>query len=194
MTLSVAAKNTMLNALAIDALSLHSGFPGLTGANEISGGIPAYARVAPTFLSSSGGVRTLSGSVSFDVGAGTTVRWAGSWAAGVYQGCAPNGGTPREFTVDPATDVFTSPGHGFADAQKAVVWNGTMPTGLTEATVYYFRDCTTDTFKLAATAGGAAINITGSGSTDNLVSLIVEETYGSQGTHTFNSGNVGMPL
>lgn len=41
--------NAMLDAIGITHVSLHSGFPGTGGANEISGGSPAYARGAITF-------------------------------------------------------------------------------------------------------------------------------------------------
>lgn len=53
MSLVATAKNTMLNALTITQMSAHSAFPGGTGANEITGG--AYARVAVTFGTASGG-------------------------------------------------------------------------------------------------------------------------------------------
>jgi len=44
---------------------------------------------------------------------------------------------------------------------------GVLPTGITAGTVYYVRDKTTDTFKIAATAGGSAIDITGAGTVPN---------------------------
>lgn len=189
------AKNLMLSALAVDFLSAHDGYPGLTGANEISGGTPAYARKAVTFGAASGGVRTTSGSVAFDIPAGKTVRWVSAWQGGNYVGCAPSGGTPLEFTVDPATDTFRSPGHGLADTNTVVVYNGSAPGGLTlGTTVYFVRDATADTFKLAATSGGVAIDITSAGSSDCLLSLIVESFYAAQGTHTFNTGDIGLPL
>lgn len=50
---------------------------------------------------------------------------------------------------------------------------GTLPTGLTAGVVYYVVSPTTDTFQLALTAGGAAIDTTGTQS----------------GTHTFTSNN-----
>ena len=85
MSLTIAAKNTMLNALTVDTASLHTAFPGLTGANEVSGGSPAYARKAVTFGAAAGGSRALSAAVTFDVPA-TTVRWFGFWVSGTYVG------------------------------------------------------------------------------------------------------------
>jgi hypothetical protein len=188
------AKNLMLGALAVDFLSAHDGYPGLTGANEISGGAPAYARKAVTFGAAAGGVRTTSGAVTFDIGAGKTVRWVGAWQAGNFVGAAPSGGSPLEFVVDPTTDVFRCPAHGLSDTNTVVVYNGTAPGGLTLGTVYFVRDATADTFKLAATSGGVALDITSAGSADCLLSLIVESFYAAQGTHTFNTGDIGLPL
>ena len=38
------AKARHVNALAIDTMKLHTGYPGLTGANELSGGAPACSQ------------------------------------------------------------------------------------------------------------------------------------------------------
>lgn len=193
MSLVTTAKNTMLDALTVDTLSLHSGFPGLTGANEISGGAPAYARKAVTFAAASGGSRATSATVTFDVPA-TTVRWVGLWSGATYMGYAPNGGTPKEFVATPSTDIVNCTAHGYADTQTVVFYTGTTPTGLTEGTVYFVRDATADTFKVAATSGGVAIDITGAGSTDCVVSAITEEVYAAQGTHDLTSGAIGLPF
>lgn len=71
------------------------------------------------------------------------------------------GGT---FTSAFATDIFTRAGHGLVDNNHVrVSSSGTLPAGLTANTPYYIRDSTTNTFKLAATPGGTAINITSDG-------------------------------
>jgi len=189
MSLTTTARNQALDAIGIDTMSLHSGFPGATGANELAGS--GYARVACTFNAASGGVRTLTAVVNFTVGAGHTVRWVGLWGAGVFKGYAPNGGSPKEFQADPSTDVVTVPSHGFAANDPVVFYGGTTPAGLTEGTIYYARDITTNTFKVAATAGGAAIDLTGAGAGDCVVSKIVENAYGGAGTHTINSYSLG---
>lgn len=78
---SNASKTTMLNSLSPSHASLHSAAPGDTGANEISGGSPAYARKAVTIgTSTSGGPRALSADVTFDVPA-VTVAYVGFWTA-----------------------------------------------------------------------------------------------------------------
>jgi hypothetical protein len=71
-------------------------------------------------------------------------------------------------TVDSATDVLTSTVHGLADGDQVYLGAaGSFPSqpGGTSASTYYFvRDATADTFKLALTNGGAAVNITSNGS------------------------------
>ena len=69
------------------------------------------------------------------------------------------------FTAVAATDVITSNSHGLSDGDAVFVHSfGTLPGGLSAGTVYYVRDSTTNTFKLAATSGGSAIDITSTGS------------------------------
>jgi hypothetical protein len=58
--------------------------------------------------------------------------------------------------------VVTLTAHGFVAAQEVVfTTTGALPTGLVAGTTYYVLNPTTDTFQVAATAGGAAINTTG---------------------------------
>ena len=189
MTLVVAARNTALDAVTIDSMSLHSGFPGETGANELTGG--GYVRQTTAFAASSGGVRTLSTAETFTVGAGHTVRWIGLWASSTFRGYSPNGGSPKEFTVTISTDVVTSLAHGFSDTNTIVFYGGTVPSPLVEGTVYYVRDATTDTFKVAATSGGAAIDLTGAGASDCVVSRIFEDAYAGADTHQISAFTIG---
>lgn len=184
------AKNAMLGGLTFSAASLHTAYPGTTGANEVSGG--SYARQVPSVAAASGAVRTASAN-SWSVPA-TTVRWVGYWNGTTFLCCAPNGGSPKEFVATPGTDTITSPAHGYADTQKIVFYGGTVPGGLTEGTVYYVRDATTDTFKVAATSGGAAIDITSAGTGGCMVSTITEDAYAGAGTHTISSATFGLPF
>lgn len=97
MPYSTAAKNAMLNALGRNVAfqvaqlyaSLHDGDPADTGANEISGGSPAYARKAINFNAAASGSMDSSNSPVFDVPAGKTVKYIGFWDAassGTYYG------------------------------------------------------------------------------------------------------------
>lgn len=193
MTLPVATKNAMLDGQAFTQASLHTAFPGTTGANEVAGGAPAYARKNIVMGAAAGGQRTLAAAVTFDVPA-TTVRWVGYWNAAVFIGTAPNGGaTPKNFMAVPATDLVQSVAHGYADTQKIVFFNGTPPAPLVEGTVYFVRDATADTFKVAATAGGAAIDLTATATFGCVVCAVTEDVYAAQGTHQLTTTTFTIP-
>lgn len=76
--------NTMKNVLAtaygadVAKVSLHSADPGSTGASEISGGSPAYARVTPPSIAAPT-TGLISFQVTFNVPAGATVAGIGLW-------------------------------------------------------------------------------------------------------------------
>lgn len=192
MSVTVNGKNEMLDALDVVSLSLHTAFPGATGANEVTGG--SYARQAVTFGAAAAGVRTLSAASNVPVPA-TSVGWAGLWATGgtTFQAYSPNGGNPKEFQVNATADTISCPAHGYSDTQTIVFYGDTCPNPLAEGTVYYVRDAATDTFKVAATSGGAAIDLTTSGGSACLVSSITVEVYGGAGTHTINTWSIGLP-
>ena len=90
MPYSTAAKNLMLDALRgtnpaapLTHASLHNADPGATGANELTGGSPAYARQAITFGAAAAGSIDSSTQPVFDVPAGATVAYVGFWSAAV---------------------------------------------------------------------------------------------------------------
>lgn len=190
MSLTVAAKNTMLNALSIDSCSLHTAFPGLTGASEVTGGTPAYARKTVSFAAAAGGSRALSAAVTFDVPA-TTIRWFGFWVAGTYVGYAANGGAQLLYVVDTVSNNVRSPAHGLSNGTKVSFFNGTVPVPLVEGTVYFVVNAATDTFQVSATSGGSAIVLTGQPSNSSL-SSIIEDVYAAQGSHTLSADSYGL--
>ena len=68
------------------------------------------------------------------------------------------------YTVNATSNVFTTVGVNFMDdAQLFVATSGTVPTPLALATGYYVINSAGQTFQLSATLGGAAINITNTG-------------------------------
>lgn len=73
-------------------------------------------------------------------------------------------------------DIFTKVAHGFTDGQQVLFVSGTGFTGITAGTAYYVRDVTADTFKLAATVGGVAINLTLDGSVGVFQPVLVFES------------------
>lgn len=193
MTWPTATKNNLLGGQTFTLASAHTDFPGSTGTNEVTGGAPAYAQKAITVNAASGGSRALNAAVVFDVPA-CTVKWIGFWNVTAFIGCAPNGGaTPKNFMSIASTDTVYSAAHGWSDTQKIAFFNGTPPTGLTEGTTYFVRDAATDTFKVAATAGGAAIDLTAAPSFGCVVCSITEDVYGVQGTHTLATMTIVVP-
>ncbi len=188
---SDASRNLMIAAEGTTHLSLHNAYS-TTGANELTGGSPAYARKAVSYGAASAGAKAQSANVTFDVPAAATAQFVGRWTAltgGTFLGMTALGGSELEFATDTTTDTITAPAHGFADTDKIVFVGGTPPAGLTEGTVYFVRDSATNTFKVAATSGGAAIDLTGQAAAKCLVSKIVPESYGAQGTYQVNSGS-----
>lgn len=189
-----AARHVMVQALAdvVDAISLHSGDPGSTGANEVVGGSPVYVRQTPTWGTPANGQINIASIGSHNVPGGTTVMFLGLWggATPVFYGSAPLGSFVGVFSLtDTTTDIFHIPGHGLVANNSVVlqtVIGEALPTGFVESTTYYVRDVTTDTFKLSATAGGTAINATAVGS--GIVMSLVAETFPLQGTYTVSTG------
>lgn len=63
-----------------------------------------------------------------------------------------------------ADDTCTSANHGMSNGQIVVVTSTTtLPAGLSTNTHYFVIDAAANTFKLSASLGGAAVNITDSG-------------------------------
>ena len=193
MTIPTTTKNSMLNGQTFTLASLHTAFPGTTGANEVTGGAPAYAQKAITINAASGGQRLLNAGVTFDVPA-CTVKWVGFWNAGVFIGCAPNGGaTPFNFMAVPSSDTVYAVAHGLSNTQKIAFFNGTPPAPLVEGTTYFIINAATDTFQVSATSGGALIDLTAAATFGCVVTAITEDVYAVQGTHSLTAATVAMP-
>ena len=185
--------DTMLNAVTFTHASLHTAFPGTTGSNEVTGGTPAYARKTITVNMSSGGVRALSAGVTFDVPA-CTVRFIGYWNGSTFLECAVNGGaTPKNFVSVSSSDTIYSASHGLADTTPIVFIGGTPPAPLVEGTTYFVRDSAGDSFKVAATSGGVAIDLTVPASFGCVVCAITEQVYGAQTAHTLSTASFAIP-
>lgn len=205
MPFTATAEDQMLDALnggtpssIIAYASLHSAYSA-TGASELTGGSPAYARQAVTWSAASGSSKA-SASVAgaFNVPAGSTVAFVGLWSAvtaGTFAGMGGNdAGTQYAFTATSASPaVFTAPGSSYANGNTVVLFpgaGGTLPTGFTAGTVYYVVSASGATFQLSATSGGTAINSSSTGS--GIVAALTLELFGAQGTYTLNSETLSL--
>ena len=163
--LSAEARVVVLDGGAISAkwLSLHSGFPGMTGANEL-----AIGRAAITWQPANP-YRKASNAIGITVGSGLLVAWIGMWDAatgGSFQGTTPLRGHPLEFYAVDATDRIHIPGgHPHTDGSRVVFFGGTPPTPLVEGTIYVTRDAAADNLRVTDIAGGSPINITNAAAT-----------------------------
>jgi hypothetical protein len=190
-------RNSMLDSLLSGSYyaALFTAYPGQLSSNEVAGGSPAYARKGVTFGASSAGVRTSTGPVVFDVPGGpTTVNWIGfstSVSGNTTVAISPNGGNPKEYFLDNVANTLYCPAHGITGGATITVYGATPPTGLTEGTTYVAvaAGITADTLQVALVATPTVpIALTGQPGVGALLSPIVPESFGSQGTFTLAAG------
>ena len=77
--ISTTEANQALSTTGWSYVSLHTGDPSTTGANEVTGG--TYARVAATWNTPSSGSVTNNAALSINLPASTTVTYFGVWSA-----------------------------------------------------------------------------------------------------------------
>jgi hypothetical protein len=155
---------------------LHSAWPGSAGnqtTSEIS--YTGYARVA--VARTSGGFTVTANAVSpvatvafgqCTAGSATamfaTIGTASS-GTGKIIGIATIGGA-SQIASAATSDTITAYTHGLTTDDRLVFYPGynvTLPTGITEGTVYFIRatGLTSDAFTISTTSGGAAVDVTG---------------------------------
>lgn len=76
-------------------------------------------------------------------------------------------------TCDNTTDLITLSTHGFTLDMPLTFQGSVAPTGLTFGTTYYARDISTNTFGVAASPGGAAINFTTNGTSVVVITNLI---------------------
>lgn len=103
----------------------------------------------------------------------------------IYEAVA--GGTTHTFAntdVDTGNDTITWTAHGIADDTPLVFRGSSLPSPLVAGTTYYKRPgLSADNFKVSATSGGAAVNITTTGS-GTMTLQLTTENYGKAVTNT----------
>jgi hypothetical protein len=204
-----AAKGSMLDAMDEGATggaafgSLHTAYSA-TGTNEVTGGSPAYARVALTWAAASGSPRTKALAATlptWNVPAATTVGWFGLWTlvtGGTFLGMQPLGGAALlnamvEVAADITNNDIFSKGHGLVLDNRVVFW-GTLPTGLTVGTIYWVisTGLTTDSFRVSTTQGGSAVDLTGTQPFGFFAQKCVPQTTVTQDTISLSSGSIDL--
>ena len=201
-----ASKNVMLDALdesasVITHIGLHTLTDPGTGTNanagEATGGSPAYARQAVTWGAAAAGLKSNTGALTFDVPAGTYAYFtyfnAVTGNTSNYRGYAPFGGTVKGFAEVNAAgvtaDTIYSSAHGLVNGDRVMVFNvfaESLPTGLTEGTIYFVVGATTDSFQVSTTSGGSAVDITAVG--EMFFQKVIAEVFGAQGQVTVAIG------
>jgi uncharacterized protein DUF5309 len=78
-----------------------------------------------------------------------------------------SGGTPliggAPVTAASATDIFTATAHGLSNGAAVVLTVTAGTGGVTSGNTYYVRDVTANSFKISATKGGPAVDVTSDG-------------------------------
>lgn len=160
-------------------LALHSADPGEAGTAQ-TGSEVAYTGYARAAIARSSGGFTVSGNqvsnaalVSLGLctaGTDTARFWslgtASSGAGSIkYKGPLAASSTAKIFTATTA-DTLTVPGTALVVNDEVVCYavNGaTLPTGITEGTVYFVKTVSSNDITLSATSGGATLDITAAG-------------------------------
>ena len=140
---------------------------------------------AQTFV---GDTATATATVSGGVVTGITVSAVGSdyQAAPAVTVEVPKMTIPTS-AVNASSNVITFAGHGLSDTDQITynqVGGGTLMTNVTDGQTVFVRGKTDDTFKIAATSGGTAINI-GTGHNAQTFTIVTDAV---QGTAVANLG------
>jgi hypothetical protein len=83
-------------------------------------------------------------------------------------------------TADSTTDKITLSTHGLTNGQGVTFGGTTVPGGLTAGTLYFVRDTATNDFKVAASPGATAIDLTTNGTSVTVTTV---------NAHVFKLGN-----
>lgn len=178
------------------------------GGTEVSGG--SYARKATAGADWNAAAANSASNANALAFAQATANWGDVVAFGEFDASAagnllwwdwlqPVTGAPhaqKPFTADTG-DLITSPGHGYSAGDKVVFtaeYGGTLPTGLTGNTLYYViaSGLTSDAFKVSATLGGSALDLTAVGG--GMVRKVEVRTVNNGDTVQFAAGAIADVL
>lgn len=95
------------------------------------------------------------------------------FAHGLPRGGVPNHGR-QVSAVDTTANTLTIDLHGLSlddEVEFRAEGGGTLPTGISAATIYYAIPVTYNTFSVSATLGGSAVNISASGTPGRILCI-----------------------
>ena len=185
-------------AAGITHISVHETIPDATGSAEVAGG--SYTRQAVAW-NVAGGVIANTAQLTHAIPAGSDAAFYGGWNAGsggTFYGGIPRTGPGQSLSgfgsVDAAgvtANAIQSAAHGLANDMTVALSNvlaESLPAGLSEGVVYFVVGATTDTFQVALTLAGAAVNITGQG--ELYFARFVVESFSSDGNLVTAAGDL----
>ncbi len=166
--LTTARANAVLDSeLNSTYLGFFTTAPDANGTSGVECDYTSYARVAVTWASASARSKANSAVAQCPLKTGgaddTVVAWGlfDAASAGNLKCWGRAVGTPKSF-VALASNTITCPAHTWTDDQPVILMSipgESLPSGVTEGTVYYLISVTTDTFQISATVGGSAVDI-----------------------------------
>lgn len=174
MPLVAAGRNAMLTSGK--AGFTHVGAITALTPTEVAGG--SYARQPVTWQAAgtpAAGQAGNNGAIAIPIPAGSTPIALGLYdavSAGNFLGSLPYGSAGQPIggvgTIDAATDLFLSKGHGLTTDDRvyfSTVNGEAIPTGISTTTLYFVlaAGLTADVFQISTTSGGGALNVTVSG-------------------------------
>lgn len=183
---------------AVARVSIHSDIPDDTGSDEILNARQAVTWGAPSSSTGSNSVQ-----IQHTVPTGETVVAFGFWSdvdtGGTFYGWTPlNGSVVGYGSVDSAgvtSNTIQSAAHGLVNTTQIfvrAVIGETLPGGLTQNTLYFIVNATTNTFQVAATSGGSALDIAGQG--ELFFQSCVPQSFPSGGTLTTVIGGLDLTI
>ena len=95
--------------------------------------------------------------------------------------------TPRSIVGEPTGNTIDETGHGFTNGMSVAFYplaGGVLPGGATQGVRHYVVNAATNTFQISLTVGGAAEDITSTGSGAIRCQQILDLTTAGAGTHT----------
>lgn len=149
-------------------------------------------------LTNNWGSQTAISTASVATVSGTKVLTMAS-TAGLVAGMEMTGtgiaGTAVSVTIQTAADTVTLTAHGIPNGTQMSFSTIVTSTGIAIKTIYYVINATANTFQIALTAGGSAINITGSDGTGtitypNTIQSIVLNTSVTMNVNSSATGTV----